>query len=75
MIPNTGCDPKINVVSIGAKVIQKIADGDESLSSLIGKFSDEMGVSQDHIIISLDWLFMINAISISGDRVIINEAR
>ena len=60
MIPRSGCDPEINVVSIGAKILEKIVKGSTSLD--------------EHIILSLDWLFSIKAIDFNGEEVIINDA-
>nr|WP_277870220.1 ABC-three component system middle component 6 [Vibrio cyclitrophicus] len=37
--------------------------------------SSELDVSIDHIILSLDWLFMISAINVNGNTVTINEAQ
>lgn len=74
MIPSRGCDPEINVVSIGAKILKKIAEEKSSLDSILSECSLEFGVSIDHIILSLDWLFSIKAIESNGIGVFINEA-
>ncbi|GEB70087.1 hypothetical protein PC2016_1662 [Pseudoalteromonas carrageenovora] len=74
MIPRRGCDPEINVVSIGAKILEKIVKGSTSLDELMIDCAFELKVSVDHIILSLDWLFSIKAIDFNGEEVIINDA-
>jgi len=74
MIPRSGCDPEINVVSIGAKILKKVADENPPLDSILIDCSSELKVSIDHIILSLDWLFSIKAIGFNGVEVFINEA-
>jgi len=75
MIPKHGCDPEINVVSIGAKILRKLLDGNVSLTDIISAYPNEIEVSVDHIILSLDWLFAIKAIDFDGSEVLINEAK
>lgn len=74
MIPRSGCDPELNVVSIGAKILEKIIEGNRSLDEILTNCSSELKVSIDHIILSLDWLFSIKAIDFNGKEVYINEA-
>ncbi|MCP1319752.1 ABC-three component system middle component 6 [Halomonas sp. 707B3] len=74
MIPRSGCDPEINVVSIGAKILKKVAEENPSLDAILTDCSSELKVSIDHIILSLDWLFSIRAIGFNGVEVFINEA-
>ena len=74
MIPRSGCDPEINVVSIGAKILKKVAEENPSLDAILTDCSSELKVSIDHIILSLDWLFSIKAIEFNGVEVFINEA-
>ncbi|MEA5369438.1 ABC-three component system middle component 6 [Vibrio parahaemolyticus] len=74
MIPRSGCDPEINVVSIGAKILKKVVEENPSLDAILIDCSSELKVSIDHIILSLDWLFSIKAIGVSGTEVFINEA-
>lgn len=74
MIPSSGCDPEINVVSIGAKILKKIAEENSSLDAIMSDCSSELKVSIDHVILSLDWLFSIKAIDFDGTEVFINEA-
>jgi hypothetical protein len=75
MIPSSGCDPEINVVSIGAKILEKLLDGCLTLEEIMSCCSTELNVSIDHIILSLDWLFSIKAINYDGSEVFINEAK
>lgn len=74
MIPVKGCDPEINIVSIGAKILEQLLIESSSIESMISTNSVKYAVSIDHIILSLDWLFAINAISFDGATVSINEA-
>jgi len=74
MIPSSGCDPEINVVSIGAKILRKLVEENSSLDVILSDFSSELKVSIDHVILSLDWLYSIKAIDFNGKEVIINEA-
>ena len=74
MIPRNGCDPEVNVVSIGAKILKKLAEGNSSLDVILTDCSSEFKVSIDHIILSLDWLYAIRAIGVNGAEVFINEA-
>lgn len=74
MIPRSGCDPEINVVSIGAKILKKVAEENQPLDVIFTECSSELKVSIDHIILSLDWLFSIKAIGFNGVEVFINEA-
>jgi hypothetical protein len=74
MIPRRGCDPEINVVFIGAKILKKIKEENSSINSILKNCSSELKVSIDHIILSLDWLFSIKAIGFDGREVFINEA-
>ena len=75
MIPRSGCDPEINVVSIGAKILEKLIDNGLTLDEVMSCCSSELNVSIDHIILSLDWLFAINAINYDGAEVFLNEAK
>lgn len=74
MIPSSGCDPEINVVSIGANILKKIAEEQSSLDAILSDCSSELKVSIDHVILSLDWLYSIKAIDFNGIEVFINEA-
>lgn len=74
MIPIKGSDPKINVVSIGAKILDGLAAEKAGVEHIILSYSSTLDVSVDHIILSLDWLFAINAINCDGVEVCINEA-
>ncbi|WP_236191280.1 ABC-three component system middle component 6 [Pseudomonas pharyngis] len=69
MLPSPGCDPEINVVVLGAKVLKKISFESVEIDWLLESFSTEVGVSVDHVILSLDWLYMIGAVYIEGERI------
>ena len=75
MILNTGCDPKVNVVFIGSEILKLLLSESLNLRSLIIKIKNTLNVSVDHVILSLDWLFMIKAINIYNDKIVINETK
>lgn len=63
MIPKIDVDPNLNIVVIGAYILQKLKiDKCINLDSLIETVSIELSLSIDHIILSLDWLYIINSI-------------
>lgn len=69
MIPRSGCDPRINVVRIGAHLLQMLTSGPCRVSELLQRCSTEFNVSVDHVILSLDWLYTISAIECSDDEI------
>jgi len=73
MIPVLGCDPNLNIVVIGAEIIKSIGSKKVNLSKLIATSAENLSVSVDHIILTLDWLFIISAIICEDDKVVINE--
>jgi len=75
MIPNMGCDPEINVVTLGAKVLEKLKDKKQNIEKIISEYPSEFEISIDHIILSLDWLYAIKAINFNGREVFINAAK
>lgn len=63
MIPKIYVDPNLNIVVIGAYILQKLKiDKCINLDSLIETVSIELSLSIDHIILSLDWFYIINSI-------------
>lgn len=75
MIPRRGCDPEINIVSMGAKILEILKRNSLTLEKILIEGSSELSVSTDHIILTLDWLFLIKAIDFDGVGVFINETR
>lgn len=75
MIPRRGCDPEINIVSMGAKILEILERNSLTLEKILIEGSSELSVSTDHIILTLDWLFSIKAIDFDGVGVFINETR
>jgi hypothetical protein len=69
MIPNSGCDPRINVVRIGAYLLKSLFAGPREIDELLQQSAAEFGVSIDHVILSLDWLFAISAIKCSANQI------
>lgn len=72
MIPSPGCDPKINILVIGGALIKILKEGSLTETKLIQRCVTENAVSADHVILSLDWLYMISAIKTDNDLVSIN---
>jgi hypothetical protein len=69
MIPSAGCDPRINVVRIGAHLLNMLNSGPADLRNLLEQCSADFGVSVDHVILSLDWLYMIAAIEVNAGEI------
>ncbi|WP_410017418.1 ABC-three component system middle component 6 [Pseudomonas sp. 13B_2.1_Bac1] len=74
MLPSQSCDPDINVVVLGAKLIKRLASTETNVEWLLEEFPSELGVSVDHVILCVDWLYMIDAIYIDGERICVYEA-
>jgi hypothetical protein len=75
MILNSGCDPKINVVFIGAEILKILIEKPTDLDVLIPKIAKLIDVSFDHVLLAIDWLFVINAITKDGNNLVINETK
>lgn len=74
MIPSVGCDPDRNIVSLGAEILKVLSHSSFEINHLLVFCSERLSVSIDHIIISLDWLYMIRAIDYCDSEVFLNEA-
>lgn len=75
MIPNAGCDPKINIVTIGAEILVRLRKGSIDISELLLNCAAELNVSVDHIILAIDWLYIISAVRVEGERVDLYETK
>jgi hypothetical protein len=78
MIPKVDIDPNINIIVIGAYILKKIKFANSiSLNNLIEESSYELSLSIDHIILAIDWLYIINSISINAStmEIYLNEAK
>lgn len=64
MIPFPGCDPQVNIIIIGAKLLAELRRTECSIEGLLFNFSTRLNVSSDHIILTLDWLYAISAIEV-----------
>ncbi|MBA4055083.1 MAG: hypothetical protein C0490_10250 [Marivirga sp.] len=73
MLPSAGGDPRINIIRIGAFLLEILREGPSDVGDLLKRCADAFQISIDHVILSLDWLFMISAIRISGEKVEIHE--
>lgn len=76
MLPIKGCDPETNILYIGAYIIKKINDRKSKrivIKQLFKVATKELSVSVDHIILALDWLYIMMAVKYNGVEVYINE--
>jgi hypothetical protein len=73
MIPELGCSPQINILTIGASIIGALKESPLELDDLLLNFPKELNVSMDHIILTMDWLFSLGILSIEDRRVTLNE--
>ncbi|MFM5553204.1 ABC-three component system middle component 6 [Aeromonas veronii] len=60
---------------MGAKILEILKRNSLTLDEILIEGSSELSVSTDHIILTLDWLFLIKAIDFDGVGVFINETR
>lgn len=74
MIPDLGCSPNINVLTIGAEILKRLSEEPIELNDLLFKLPKELDLSIDHIILSTDWLFSLGTISMIDDKVAINAS-
>lgn len=75
MLPTRGSSPKENVLVIGAYIIKLLIDckgNSSSLEKIIKKTCKNLSVSTDHVILSLDWLYIINAVNHNDEGVHLN---
>jgi hypothetical protein len=76
MILTKGANPEINVVYIGAFVINRLQEskGRKMKITILMKLGEsELSISIDHMILTLDWLYTISAIKYNNNEVSINE--
>ena len=76
MLPTKGAHPEVNVLYIGGFIIKKLHERKRkrmTISQLMEVGPKELSVSVDHIILALDWLYIISAISYNSKEVFINE--
>lgn len=76
MIPIKGCHPELNVFYLGGYVLKKLHDQKNkrlNILKLMHIGTVELSISVDHLILALDWLYVISAIDSDGTEVFINE--
>lgn len=76
MLPVNGSNPKINILYIGAYILKKLNNQTHKSMKILDLFrilTRELSISIDHIILALDWLYMISAIDRNKKEVYINE--
>jgi hypothetical protein len=73
MIPELGCSPKLNILTIGANVIDALKEGPLEIDDLLINLPKVLDVSMDHIILTMDWLFSMGILSVEGCKVALNE--
>ncbi len=69
MIPEIGESPYVNVVVIGAGIILLLQNDVNDILDIYEKCSQDFGVSIDHVILALDWLFAIGVIFLEKERI------
>ena len=76
MLPIKGCNPEANVLYIGAYILKNLNDRKRKRTTIKHLFkvvTRELSISVDHIILALDWLYIMRAIDHNGKEVYINE--
>ncbi|WP_109407376.1 ABC-three component system middle component 6 [Proteus genomosp. 4] len=77
MLPIKGSHPKMNVLYIGGFILENLHKHKKkrmTITQLMKIGSKELSVSVDHIILTLDWLYIISAIGYNEKEIFINEA-
>ncbi|ELB2757160.1 hypothetical protein QNE23_000475 [Vibrio alginolyticus] len=77
MLPTKGSHPEMNVLYIGGFILNKLNERKRkrmTITQLMKVGTKELSVSVDHIILALDWLYIISAIGYDSTEVFINEA-
>lgn len=69
MLPLPGCDPIVNIVVLGARLIDEIRTDNCSVEKLLFELPSKLKVSTDHIILTLDWLFAISVVDVDQGMV------
>jgi len=67
----------MNVLYIGGFILKKLYECKKRrmpITQLMKVGAKEFSVSIDHIILALDWLYIISAIGYDGKEIFINEA-
>ena len=77
MLPTKGSQPEMNVIYIGGFILKKLNERKRKrmkITQLMKTGTKGLSVSVDHIILALDWLYIISAIDYDSTEVFINEA-
>jgi len=76
MLPVNGSNPKINILYIGAYILKELNNQTSKHMEILELFkvgTRDLSISIDHIILTLDWLYIISAIDGNKKEVYINE--
>ncbi|MDE1234180.1 ABC-three component system middle component 6 [Vibrio aestuarianus] len=76
MLPIKGSHPEMNVLYVGGFILKKLNERKIKRMAIIQLMkvgTKELSVSVDHIILALDWLYIISAIGYDCKEVFINE--
>ncbi|MGL4674691.1 MAG: ABC-three component system middle component 6 [Wohlfahrtiimonas sp.] len=76
MIPIKGSHPELNVLYLGGYILKKLYECKTkrmAILYLMRTGTKELSISVDHLILALDWLYIISAINFDGKEVFINE--
>lgn len=74
MIPSPNTDPRISVLFLGAEVLKAIDRQGLDVSVVLEEMSSIFGVSFDHMMLALEWLFIIDAVFVDDGKVKLYEA-
>lgn len=76
MLPVNGSNPRINILYIGAYILKELNNQPNKRIEILKLFeivTKNLSISIDHIILALDWLYIISAIKGNMKEVYINE--
>lgn len=71
MLPENSSGFLTDVVTIGAVILEHIKEEQTTLDDLLKELPQELGLSIDHIILSMDWLYSIKAIEVNKEEILI----
>ena len=75
MILYKKCDPHNNVLYLGYVILKYLKNG-KSINAIITYVKEKTGVSENHVILSLDFLYSIAAIELKNSKIVkTNDAR
>ena len=76
MLPTKGSHPEMNVLYIGGFILKKLHERKRkrmTITQLMKVGTKELSVSVDHIILALDWLYIISAIGCDSKECLVGD--